>query len=239
MISVIIPTRDSQSTLAATLESLIPAAVDGLVREVIVTDGGSKDATLTIADSFGATVVSSDAARASRLNAGAQLAKSEWLLFLDPDCLLQFGWEREVERFVAKIDVGVGAPTAAAFRFTLQDRTWSARAAELAAYLSSAGMGIVHCEQGLLIPRSLYVEVGGFANHDDLEFADLSQRLGRKRIARLRAISLGQSKEPQTEYGKTLLKHYANLALFTLINPTRRSSTQPTQLVSPTPPTTI
>ena len=50
MISVIIPTLNAESGLAAALSALVPAMVDGLVREVIVVDGGSTDRTLAIAD---------------------------------------------------------------------------------------------------------------------------------------------------------------------------------------------
>ena len=41
MISVIVPTHDSAAVLGACLSALVPAAVTGLVREVILADGGS------------------------------------------------------------------------------------------------------------------------------------------------------------------------------------------------------
>ena len=43
MISVIIPTLNSEIVLAHTLAALVPAAAEGVVREVIVVDGGSSD----------------------------------------------------------------------------------------------------------------------------------------------------------------------------------------------------
>ena len=54
MISVVIPTFNSAATLAEAMASLIPAAVDALVREVVVADGGSSDDTFAIADDAGA-----------------------------------------------------------------------------------------------------------------------------------------------------------------------------------------
>jgi len=48
MITVVIPTLNAEATLGPTLAALVPAAVDGLIREVIVIDGGSTDRTSDI-----------------------------------------------------------------------------------------------------------------------------------------------------------------------------------------------
>ena len=53
MISVVIPTLDAEATLGDALTALIPAVVEGVVREVIIVDGGSTDRTLRIADAVG------------------------------------------------------------------------------------------------------------------------------------------------------------------------------------------
>ena len=66
MISVIIPALNAEADLASTLTALVPAAVDGFIREVIVVDGGSKDRTRQIAGQAGATIVEQSAARAER-----------------------------------------------------------------------------------------------------------------------------------------------------------------------------
>ena len=48
MISVVIPTHESERALAHTLAALVPGALDGVLREVIVADGGSKDGTAKV-----------------------------------------------------------------------------------------------------------------------------------------------------------------------------------------------
>ena len=53
MISVVIPTHDDEAVLGRTLGPLVAAAVAGLVREVILADGGSVDATLDIGEDAG------------------------------------------------------------------------------------------------------------------------------------------------------------------------------------------
>ena len=100
MISVVIATHNDGAVLAETLAALVPAALDGLVREVIVADGGSNDATRSIADAFGADILEIGVLnRAACLNAGAQAARSAWVLFVPPTARLHTGFEREVAAF--------------------------------------------------------------------------------------------------------------------------------------------
>ena len=56
-ISVIIPTLDAAEPLPACLAALMEGLDAGLVRELIVSDGGSADATGAIAQAWGAVVL--------------------------------------------------------------------------------------------------------------------------------------------------------------------------------------
>ncbi len=121
MISVIIPTLNAQAGLAATLTALVPATVDGIVREVIVVDGGSTDQTAAIAEDAGTRFVTRSGGRGYQLLAGAHRARFPWLLFLHADTVLQPGWEREATALMEAVDSGRRPLTAAAFRFALDD----------------------------------------------------------------------------------------------------------------------
>ncbi|MBW8733828.1 MAG: glycosyltransferase, partial [Asticcacaulis sp.] len=57
MISVVIPTLDAEDHLVRTLTALMPGVVEGLIKEVVIVDGGSTDATLEIAESTGCRIV--------------------------------------------------------------------------------------------------------------------------------------------------------------------------------------
>ena len=223
MISVIITTLNAAATLPATLESLVPAAVQGLVREVLIIDGGSTDTTLNIADGFGAVSISGGPLRASRLALGAQHARFPWLLFINPDCALDPGWEREASHLIEKIEDGNRRPTAAVFRFALDDTGIEPRTTEWLARWSAALMGFSHAEQGLLIPRTLYAEVGGYKPYPMLEDVDLSSRVGRRRLAKLRTIALSNANRyRQQGYIGRALRYYGSLGLYALHVPMER-----------------
>jgi cellulose synthase/poly-beta-1,6-N-acetylglucosamine synthase-like glycosyltransferase len=89
MITVVIPTLNSAVELQALLPALVPAAVDGLVRDVIVVDDGSSDATLAMCEDAGAVVVTSFAGAADR-------ARSDVVLALPAQMRLAPGWETRV-----------------------------------------------------------------------------------------------------------------------------------------------
>src|SRR5215467_1623136 len=103
MISVIIPTSNSAALLPRCFDGLIAGVVRGIVREVIVADGGSSDETLAIADAAGAHVVNAGRTRGEQMSAGARSAKSDWLLFLHPETELEAGWESEAESLIERV----------------------------------------------------------------------------------------------------------------------------------------
>jgi glycosyltransferase involved in cell wall biosynthesis len=185
MISVVIPALNAERTLPRCFDSLIAAAVRGVVREVIVADGGSSDGTLTIADVAGARIEHAAKSRSARIIAGAAVARSDWLLFLYPETALEPGWENEVESFIAQATPE--QPRAAVFRFALEDFGGEARRAEAKAALRGWMLALPYGDQGLLIPKRLYTKLGGYRALAGMEDADLMRRIGRRRLVHLRA----------------------------------------------------
>jgi rSAM/selenodomain-associated transferase 2 len=189
MISVIIPTLDAEATLAPTLAALIPAAVEGLVRDVVIADGGSRDRTLQIAENAGVDIVTAPAGRGTQLRAGAARARQPWLLFLHADTELEPGWEHAATHFMHKVDSGRMPQRAAVFRFRLRDEGWKPRLLEHGVAARTALFKLPYGDQGLLIPRSLYEKGGGYAALPLMEDVELVRRLGRSRLSVLRAIA--------------------------------------------------
>jgi rSAM/selenodomain-associated transferase 2 len=187
MISVVIPTLNAEASLAQSLAALVPAAVDGLITEVIVVDAGSTDRTAAIAEEAGAVLITSRGGRGPQLRAGADRSRCPWLLFLHADTQLEDGWEHEAIAFMEAVDRGKRPPAAAAFRFALDDAGFTPRLLEGLVAARCALLSLPFGDQGLLLPRSLYAEVGGFAPIELMEDVAMARRLGRRRIVLLRA----------------------------------------------------
>lgn len=223
MISVIIPTRNSESGLGMALTALVPAAVEGIVREVIVVDGGSTDRTLMVADQAGVEVATAEPVRGKQLRTGVARARSNWLLFLHPDTVLEHGWEHEASQFMERVDSGRRRRSAAAFRFTIDDVGLAPRALEAVVGLRTGLLRRAFGDQGLLIPRNLYDEVGGFAPLPVMEDVDLIRRLGRRRLVILRSRALTSSLPYRRDgYLRRAMRNQACLALYHCRVPAQR-----------------
>jgi glycosyltransferase involved in cell wall biosynthesis len=192
MISVVIPTLNAERLLPRCFDSLIQAAVRGVVREVIVSDGGSGDETLVIADAAGAHIARAGRSRSAQLVAGMALARGDWLLFLHPETALEPGWEVEAESFIHQ--ARPGRPTAAVFRYAREEFGGEPRRAEARAALRTALFALPYGDQGLLVPRRLYQKVGGYRSLPAMEDADIVRRIGRRRLVRLRARAINSAK---------------------------------------------
>ena len=221
MISAIVPTLNAEAGLAQTLAALVPAAVDGLVREAIVVDGGSSDATAAIADEAGATFVTRSGGRGYQLMAGARRARFSWLLFLHADTVLEPGWEREASAFMEAVDLGQRPLTAAAFRFALDDAGLKPRLLERLVALRCRLLRLPYGDQGLLVPKLLYTQAGGYSAMPLMEDVDLVRRLKRGRIVMLHARAITSAQRfRQDGYVRRSARNLLCLALYFLRVPT-------------------
>ena len=212
VLSIIIPTLNAERTLPRTLAALVEPAVRGLVREVILADGGSTDMTPPIAETTGAHFLRAERGRGAQLRAGAAAARSPWLLFLHADTVLAAGWADEAESFMTRH--GDMAERAAAFRFALDDDAPAARRLEHLVALRCALFRLPYGDQGLLISRRFYDRLGGYSPMPLMEDVDMVRRIGRKRLVMLRTFAV-------TDAGRYAAEGYVmrplrNLSLLTL-----------------------
>ncbi|WP_426051922.1 TIGR04283 family arsenosugar biosynthesis glycosyltransferase [Brevundimonas sp. SL161] len=180
-LDVVIPVLNGGDRLVQTLKAL-PA-----VHQVIVVDGGSTDGSEVVAAGEGAHVLLSAPGRGAQLVLGAQASRAQWLLFLHADTVLDDAAWAATASF---IDRPKAADCAAVFRLTLDDPAWQARVLELCVRLRVAFLALPYGDQGLLIHRDLYAEVGGFAALPLMEDVDLILRLGRRRLCLLDGAAL-------------------------------------------------
>ncbi len=222
MISVVIPTLNAEAGLPATLSALVPAVVAGVIRDVVIVDGGSDDRTAEIADAAGATLITTERGRGRQLIAGAEAARGDWLLFLHADTVLETGWENEVAAFMERINTGTRPEAAAAFRFALDDLGFLPRMIEAGVAARCTLFRLPYGDQGLLIPRRLYGTVGGYRPLDLMEDVDLIRRLGRSRTIILRSRAVTSAIRYRREgYMRRIARNWTCLAMFYLRLPNR------------------
>jgi rSAM/selenodomain-associated transferase 2 len=85
-LSVVMPVLDEADGIEEALTLLAPLRARGV--EVVVTDGGSSDATVALASPFADLVIAAPRGRGAQMNAGAAASGGDVLLFLHADTRL-------------------------------------------------------------------------------------------------------------------------------------------------------
>ncbi|APX89332.1 glycosyl transferase [Brevirhabdus pacifica] len=171
-VSVILPTLNAAPTLPATLGALGEGLSAGLIREVILSDGGSGDATGTIAEQAGATFIKGPAGRGGQIARGVAAAGGDWFLVLHADSLLQPGWSRAV------LDhLGTAPDCAGHFRLSFDADGAAPRLVAGWANLRARALGLPFGDQGLLLPRALLDRVGGYPEIPLMEDVSIARAL--------------------------------------------------------------
>ena len=172
-LSIIFPTLNAADGLARSLPALAEGLEAGVIRELVISDGGSQDATRAIADEAGALLVEGDASRGGQLRRGARAASGEWLLFLHADTVLPPDWPA-----IVKAQMATGRPGYFRLRFDAKGiaPVLVAAWANLRARLFHLPYG----DQGLLISRQDYDTVGGYRDIPLMEDVAMARALGRR-----------------------------------------------------------
>jgi len=169
-VSIIIPTLNAASDLGQTLSCLMEGVEAGLVRDLVISDGGSSDDTLRLADEWGATCVTGPAGRGGQMARGAEAAQGRWLLFVHADTHLPEGWSKEVAQ-------ALDPDTAYFGLLGFRDGGPAGRFVAGWANLRSKLFGLPYGDQTLLISKALYLSVGGYSDIPLMEDVDIARRL--------------------------------------------------------------
>jgi hypothetical protein len=184
MLSVIIPTEGAEQPAVATLAALVPGAVAGVVREVLLVDRAGNGVIERVADVAGCRFLAFDGSHAAALAAGARQARSPWLMFLHAGAVLDTGWIDETTQFIQRVSES-GRPRAGIFRYgrSPYSETGLRDALKFVARMIAGPWA----DQGLLIARDHYERLGGYAPDARGAEARLLRRLGRTSRTLLRS----------------------------------------------------
>lgn len=169
-ITVIVPALNEAAGIR---ETLVTAAERLRGARVIVVDGGSTDATCVVAKDAGAEVLTSARGRGVQCHAGARASTSEWLLFLHADTVLPPNAAAVVGNFLVQANAQL-----ATFRLRFDQGGWFLRAC--GAFTRFDSVFTRFGDQGILIRRAFYDELGGFPPWPLFEDVALLQRARRR-----------------------------------------------------------
>jgi rSAM/selenodomain-associated transferase 2 len=174
-LSIIIPVLNEGDGIVAALDGLADLRALGV--EVIVVDGGSRDATVQRARARADRVISAPRGRALQMNAGAEKACGDVLLFLHADTRLPADADHIVLNGLARSGRAWG-------RFDVRidgERLLLVAVARLM-NIRSRLTGIATGDQAIFVRRDAFHTVGGFPAIPLMEDIALSKRL--KRVSR-------------------------------------------------------
>lgn len=165
-VSVILPALNEAAHVGAALRSAWSAGA----HECIVADGGSEDATVSIARDGGAWVVETERGRARQMNAGARQASGKVLLFLHADTRLPNTAMHAIARTLRHPEVHAGIFR---LRFTPTTPLLSLYAKTTALPWGRIAFG----DRALFVRKDTFETLGGFADVPIFEDLDLVSRL--------------------------------------------------------------
>jgi rSAM/selenodomain-associated transferase 2 len=209
-LSIIVPVLDEGEGIAASLDAL--ARMRALGTEIIVVDGGSRDATIQRARLRADRVISAPRGRALQMNAGAAKAAGDVLLFLHADTRLPADADHVVLKGLERSGRAWGR-----FNVRIDGRSPLLFVVGWLMNIRSQLTGIATGDQAIFVRRDAFNEVGGFDEIPLMEDIALCKRL--KRVSRPlclsdRAVTSGRRWDQHGVFPTILLMWRLRLAYF-------------------------
>ena len=209
-ISVIIPTLNAAAHLPACLAHLYEGVSEGLIREVILADGGSTDDTQKIGREWGARIIDCPKGRGNQLCHAIGQARGAWFFIVHADTRIVGDWPNVLRAHLnASKSAGFGT-----LRFDSADLGATLTASW--ANFRSRVFGLPYGDQTLLIERQLYKQIGGYAKIPLMEDVEIARKLrGKKQMLNFTALT-GSDKYQKAGWFRRGIKNLYILTLYKL-----------------------
>ncbi|MGL5079316.1 MAG: TIGR04283 family arsenosugar biosynthesis glycosyltransferase [Waterburya sp.] len=216
MISIIIPVLNEAAIIKPTLSQL--QKQPGV--EIIVVDGGSQDNTVNLAQQTGVkviTVVGKN--RAAQMNAGADIATGEVLLFLHIDTQLPSDFCDLATKILKQPGV-----IASAFELAIAGEDMALRWIEILVKLRSHLLSLPYGDQAIFLKKQTFIQLGGFADlpiMEDFEFIQRLKRQGKIAIASAQVTTSDRRWQKLGVWQTTLINQLMIAGYYLGISPTK------------------
>jgi rSAM/selenodomain-associated transferase 2 len=212
-LAIVIPTLNEESALRANLPAALSAG-----DEVVISDGGSADATAAVASELGARVITGPAGRGGQLNRGAAATAAELLLFLHADTALPAGGEQAIRAAIA------GGAQGGAFLVRFDSVRPALRLGARLINLRTRASRLPLGDQAQFVTRRAFDDLGGFRDWPILEDLDFAWRLRRRgRIAIIATpVTTGARRFLEQGIARTVATNWLIWFLFVLGVPPQR-----------------
>ncbi len=213
VISVIVPAYNEEELLPRCLESIIQQQE---ACQLIIVDGASEDSTLQVAQRYADRVIILDEPGLARqLNAGAEAASGDILLFLHADSLLVPGCLARLKCLPEKFVGGAFTMHVAGNRFFF-------RLLSLGGDVFCRLSGIYFGDRGIFIRTKIFKQMGGFVELPIMADVDFSQRLksqGKTILLPGPVVSSSRKFEKESPWRTLYLIFYALIAFKLKVDP--------------------
>ncbi len=217
-LSVIIPALNEGRDIGPVLERATSIHAD----EVIVVDGGSRDATREIAKRLASHVIESLRGRALQMNAGAKAAHGDVLLFLHADTVLPPETKRVIQEALSDPQVVGGR-----FDIRLDRAGWLYGLVAFLVNLRSRLTKIATGDQAIFVRREVFEQIGGFSEiplMEDVEFSRRLKKLGKIACLHKKVVTSARRWERRGPIKTILLMWRLRFLYFMGVSPDRLKS---------------
>jgi len=211
-ISIVIPALNEANRIQSLLQTIRTAYQGSHQPEVIIVDGGSQDNTVALAKQTGAKVLTTQPGRAHQMNAGANIATGNILLFLHADTCLPNGFDMDVHRTLNQPGVSGGA-----FQLRIDGKEPGLRLVEWGIKWRSILLQLPYGDQALFLKTETFRKLGGFPElpiMEDFVFVRRLQAKGKVALAHSSVLTSARRWQKVGIFKTTLINQLVIVAYF-------------------------
>ena len=173
-VTVVIPTYNSEKTIENTLNSICK-----YFNKIIMVDANSCDLTIQISKKYNIKIIKSLKGRGPQLILGAEHTATDWIFFLHSDTIIKKSNIIDINQFITN---NLNNNKAASFKIKFNtNNIWSNLLGKLV-NIRSKYLKLPYGDQGLLISRSFYKNIGGYKNIPIMEDVEIIRNIGFRNI---------------------------------------------------------